>query len=374
MLPFHVFIEAIFRSPAHSPVPVSSSAPSVTSVLRKAHPLTRTAPPTSLPADSTHSHPERSDGSVFSCSGFVSASGHRSVFAHPPLHASKQNTQRTFLRFPAPTSVSAAESALTKFASVTPLESALAKTLDLKSFRIRTYKKRGGRGSKILTTTRPAGSSSIPCVIAAALLWPALVFAQSPNATQAATVAGPAEAIALEQQGKLDEAVKVWQAVIERNTRNAAALASLGVDYSKQRKYAEAASTYRKALALDPQLPGIQLNLGLAEFKQGHFQAAIAPLNAALAAQPDSMQANALLGLSYYGTKRFAEASKHLELAAKADPGNVQLGQVLAQSCLWAKRFDCALEEFRQIEQHDPNSSAVHVLAGEALDGLGRTP
>src|SRR5208282_4702067 len=103
------------------------------------------------------------------CSGFVSASGHRSVFAHPPLHASKQNTQRTFLRFPGPTPVSAVESALTKFASVTRLESALAKTLDLKSFRICTYKKRGGRGSKILTTNRTAGSARLR-VIAAAIL------------------------------------------------------------------------------------------------------------------------------------------------------------------------------------------------------------
>jgi len=214
----------------------------------------------------------------------------------------------------------------------------------------------------MLTTLLP--KPRLVFLVAAALLWVSSSFAQSPS---------PAEAIALEQQGKLEDAIRTWQAVIEQNPRDAGALASLGVDFSKEQKYQEAASAYRKALALEPKLPGIQLNLGLAEFKQGHFEAAIAPLNAALAAQPDSMQANALLGLSYYGTKRFAEASKHLELAAKADPGNVQLGQVLAQSCLWAKRFDCALEEFRQIEQHDPNSSAVHVLAGEALDGLGRT-
>jgi hypothetical protein len=38
------------------------------------------------------------------------------------------------------------ESALTKNEPVTPLESADPKTLDLKSFRIRTYEKRGGRG------------------------------------------------------------------------------------------------------------------------------------------------------------------------------------------------------------------------------------
>jgi Flp pilus assembly protein TadD len=39
----------------------------------------------------------------------------------------------------------------------------------------------------------------------------------------------PAEAIALEQQGRLPEAAQVWRAVIERNPNDAAALASLGV-------------------------------------------------------------------------------------------------------------------------------------------------
>jgi len=32
------------------------------------------------------------------------------------------------------------------------------------------------------------------------------------------------------------------------------------------------------------------------------------------------------------------------------------------------------LEEFRQIQTQDPNSAAAHMLSGEALDGLARTP
>ena len=42
--------------------------------------------------------------------------------------------------------LSPSESALTKNAPVTPLESALPKCLNLKSFRIRTYKIRRGEG------------------------------------------------------------------------------------------------------------------------------------------------------------------------------------------------------------------------------------
>jgi len=202
-------------------------------------------------------------------------------------------------------------------------------------------------------------------LLAIALFWPANAGAQAPS---------PSEALTLEQKGDLEHAARVWQAVTEQNPRDAGAFASLGVVLSKEQKYPEAASAYKKALALNPKLPGVQLNLGLAEFKQGRFEAAVAPLCTALAVDPNNMQARTLLGLSYYGTKRFAEASKHLELAANSDPANTELRQVLAQSCLWAKKYSCALDQFRQILEQNPDSAAAHVLTGEALDGLGRTP
>ena len=190
-----------------------------------------------------------------------------------------------------------------------------------------------------------------------------LANAQSPK---------PADAIALEQQGRLAEAEKAWTQIVQQSPRDAAALASLGVVLSKQEKYAQAATAYRKALALNPKLPGIRLNLGLAEFKQGHFQTAIPPLNSVLAADASNMQARTLLGLSYYGAKQYAKAIKYLEVSARADPSNNELHRVLAQSCLWAKQYECALSEFRQIIKQNPDSAAAHILAAEALDAMDR--
>jgi tetratricopeptide (TPR) repeat protein len=184
----------------------------------------------------------------------------------------------------------------------------------------------------------------------------------------------PEAAIAFERQGNFADSEKTWRAIVQRDPKDAAALASLGLVLSKQGKYDQAAPVYGKALALSPNLPGIQLNLGLAEFKQGHFEPAISALTKALAADPKNVQVRALLGLSCYGAKRFADAAKHLELAAQSDPSNTELHGLLAQSCLWAKNYACALEEFRQVQQRDPDSAAAHMLSGEALDGLGRAP
>jgi hypothetical protein len=57
-------------------------------------------------------------------------------------------------------SLTPSESALTKNAPVTLLESALTKCLNLKSFRIRTYKIRRGEGSKRLTRSLVYGWAS----------------------------------------------------------------------------------------------------------------------------------------------------------------------------------------------------------------------
>ncbi len=79
-----------------------------------------------------------------------------------------------------------------------------------------------------------------------------------------AQVPSPSDALALEQQGRFAEAASAWRAVTERDPRDAAAYASLGVVLSKEHKYTEAAQAYKRALALNPKLPGIQFNLGLA--------------------------------------------------------------------------------------------------------------
>jgi tetratricopeptide (TPR) repeat protein len=157
----------------------------------------------------------------------------------------------------------------------------------------------------------------------------------------------PRDAQELEHSGKLAEAAQVWRNVVKGNPKDAAAWASLGVDLSRLQHYQEAAEAYRKALALSPKLPGIQLNLGLAEFKSNNLPAAIPPLRAALATDPKSTQARTLLGLSCYGTGRFSEA---------------------------AKQYHCALNEFSWILKRTPDSAAAHMLLGEALDGLGKTP
>jgi len=117
----------------------------------------------------------------------------------------------------------------------------------------------------------------------------------------------------------------------------------------------------------------VQINLGLAEFKQGQFQAAIAPFSAVLAADSGNSQARTLLGLSYYGAKQLPMQLNILS-CLQGPAGQCGTSSCPRAELFVARQYTCALEEFRQMVQKDPGSPTVHVLLGQALDGLERTP
>src|SRR5580658_4144979 len=74
------------------------------------------------------------------------------------------------------------ESALTKIAPITRLESAVSKTKDLKPFRIRSYGKTRGKGGKVLTKLLPKPRTVL--LVTAALLCVSSAFAQSPSPSE----------------------------------------------------------------------------------------------------------------------------------------------------------------------------------------------
>ena len=87
-------------------------------------------------------------------------------------------------------------------------------------------------------------------------------------ATLGAQTPSPADAVALEQRGKLPEAEQAWRGIVQQNPRDAGAFASLGLVLSKQGNYAQAATAYREALALSPSFAGSP-----AESRAGGIQA-----------------------------------------------------------------------------------------------------
>jgi tetratricopeptide (TPR) repeat protein len=180
------------------------------------------------------------------------------------------------------------------------------------------------------------------------------------------------QALTLEQQGQSAEAEQAWRAIVAAHPHNAEALAHIGLMEARQEHYAEAARFYRRALAMNPAFPGLQMNLGLALFKGDQFKEAILPFASELRKHPGDQRLTILLGMAHYGMGDYAGAVPYLKDATDSDSQNLNLRLTLAQSCLWSKKFQCVLDDYKEILAINADSGAAHMMAGEALDGLGR--
>jgi tetratricopeptide (TPR) repeat protein len=181
-------------------------------------------------------------------------------------------------------------------------------------------------------------------------------------------------AISLEEQGKIPEALAMWQNLSEGNPRWPEPYMRTGSLEARREHFNEAIAAYRKAVALEPANGALRLNLGLALFKSGQFTEAAKAFESARKLLPaDSQEVrriDILLGMSHYGLKEYAAATPYLKRAAASDPRNLELRLVLAHSCLWSKQYQCVLDVYREILLLNPDSAEADMLAGEAQDGL----
>lgn len=93
------------------------------------------------------------------------------------------------------------------------------------------------------------------------------------------------EAVALQQQGKLHEAIDMLEALIEQETDYALAYAALSVFYGKANRYDEAVAAARKVCQLEPDDPFSHVAMSLICQKAGRMREAEEALYEARRAQ-----------------------------------------------------------------------------------------
>ncbi|MGO9432850.1 MAG: tetratricopeptide repeat protein [Terracidiphilus sp.] len=201
-----------------------------------------------------------------------------------------------------------------------------------------------------------------------------MVFGASWSLTSRSQTDPGQAAVALEQQGKTEEAEAAWRALAKAHPTNPEPFAHLGLLEARQKHYAEAVASYRKAMALDPTMPRLRFNLGLAYFKADEYREALQEFNPLLKTEPptseEAQRLVILIGMSHYGLAEFTAATPYLKQAADRDAQNLPLLLTLAHSCLLSNQYQCVLDEFHQIMSLNPDSAEAHMLAGEALDEM----
>jgi tetratricopeptide (TPR) repeat protein len=211
--------------------------------------------------------------------------------------------------------------------------------------------------------------------------------------------------VALEDEGRLDEAASHYRRAIAFKADYAPAYNNLGTALRAKGDLDEAVASYERALALQPDFPDAHFNLANVLLDQrkpdaaaGHFQRALPSLRGsvdvhnnlgiALAAEgrpddaiaefreafrlePDSAQTRRNLGNALASRGSLEEAVAHLRRAVDLDPNDGQARYDLASVLLDARQFAGAVDQFRAALERMPGSVEAHNNLGIALASQG---
>jgi tetratricopeptide (TPR) repeat protein len=136
------------------------------------------------------------------------------------------------------------------------------------------------------------------------------------------------KAVAAQRAGQLDEAVRIYRALLEKFPDIPEIRSNLGAALAGQGRYAEAVIEYNRALALKPD-PGMRLNLALAYYKAEQLPLAVEALKKVREEAPDNHQVITVLADSYLRLGRNKEVIDLLSPFQPTDPENKAFNYLL---------------------------------------------
>ncbi len=141
--------------------------------------------------------------------------------------------------------------------------------------------------------------------------------------------------LALQNAGDLQQALALYNAVLEVDPDHAQVHVSLIAVHGMLGDVRQAVLHFERATALNPDIAEAHYNLGLVRHYARDFEAAAAAFSKALESNPLDAQAHGNLGVSLEQLGRGAEAEEHFRLALEHDPAastaNFHLGRRLAE-------------------------------------------
>src|SRR5262249_21688341 len=140
---------------------------------------------------------------------------------------------------------------------------------------------------------------------------------------------------ALQEEGKLEEAIAWYAQAIRRQPGTARFHTNLGSVLVEQEHYEEGLAQYQEALRLDPQYAEAHNRLGFLHHEQGRYEVAKSWYQQAIGLKPDLAAAHCNLG------------------TVQEEMGD----------------FDTALAAFREVLRHDPRHTGARAALANSLRG-----
>ena len=179
---------------------------------------------------------------------------------------------------------------------------------------------------------------------------------------------------ALRAQGRVEEAIASYERALHVMPDYPDAHYNLANALLEQNRPGEAADHLRAARLLLPSSAGIHNNLGKALAEQGRLEEAATELRQAVALEPGSARAHRNLGNVLASRGDLNEALTHLQRAFEIDPRDAEAGYDLGTLLLEGGQVDDAVSVFRAVVRERPDYAEAHNNLGIALGSQGRLP
>jgi tetratricopeptide (TPR) repeat protein len=174
-------------------------------------------------------------------------------------------------------------------------------------------------------------------------------------------------AIQLHVSGRLDEAARIYRAILATNPEHADALHLLGVIAYQKGNHAQACDLIGQAIALQPGVASYYSNLGEVHRATGQLERAQACYRTALTLQPDSSEAANNLGLILLSQGNATAAIEQFQAALRNKPDDAMIHNNLGNALRLQDDKTEALASFRQALQLDPKLAEAHCNLGQML-------
>ncbi len=178
--------------------------------------------------------------------------------------------------------------------------------------------------------------------------------------------------MALEQQGRVDEAIQQYEQALRLRPGIPTSHNNLGVALTKRGRLDEAIEQYELALKGDPKFLNPRRNLALALVEQRHVQEGLEQFREALRIDPQSVETLSNYGGVLVGLGNVDEAIFMLRRAIAIQPDYADAHNNLGLALARQGHRPEAVEEYRQVVRLEPSSVEAHLTLGVALAELGQ--
>jgi tetratricopeptide (TPR) repeat protein len=180
------------------------------------------------------------------------------------------------------------------------------------------------------------------------------------------------QALSSFQQGHLDKAERLCEAILQYRREDYVALHLLGLTHAQRGRHADAVGWLTKAANVDPRSVDAASNLGLALQGAGRFEEAIVAYRNALALSPNHPEILYNLGNAYLALDRIDDALKSFDEALANNPSHAGAHVNRGNTLLRFNRPEDALASYERALAILPGHASILTNRGHALRRLDR--